>query len=64
MDLSSSAVIKRYLIEPIKLDATVKRSLLPSGHDVPIIECSATLDFVKVVYKNFFILYYWFTFLA
>ena len=48
MDLSSSAVIKRRLIEPIKLDANIKRSLLPSCHDVPIIECSAMLDFVKV----------------
>ncbi|KAL9969256.1 hypothetical protein ACROYT_G021452 [Oculina patagonica] len=48
MDLSSSAVIKRHLIEPIKLDANIKRSLLTSCQDVPILECSATLDFVKM----------------
>ncbi|XP_068698299.1 intermembrane lipid transfer protein VPS13C-like isoform X1 [Montipora foliosa] len=48
MDLSSSSVIKRHLIEPIKLDARVKRPLLPSGHNIPILECSATLDFVKM----------------
>ncbi len=50
MDLSSSAVIKRHLIEPIKLDANMKRSLLTSCQDVPILECSATLDFVKVFF--------------
>ncbi|KAJ7363706.1 hypothetical protein OS493_009869 [Desmophyllum pertusum] len=48
MDLSSSAVIKRHLIEPIKLDANIKRSLLPSCKDIPVIECAATLDFVKM----------------
>ena len=57
MDLSSSAVIKRHLIEPIKLDATIKRSLLPSTHEIPIVECSATLDFVKVLYSNFSIIH-------
>ena len=49
MDLSSSTVIKRHLIEPIKLDAHVKRSLLPPGHNVPILECTATLGIVKVL---------------
>ena len=48
MDTSSSAVIKRHLIEPIKLEANIKRSLLPSCNEIPIIDCSATLDFVKV----------------
>lgn len=57
MDLSSSAVIKRHLIEPIKLDASIKRSLLSSSHDIPIIECSATLDFIKVVFLLLFTLY-------
>lgn len=52
MDLSSSAVTKRYLIEPIKLDATIKRSLQPPGPVVPVIECSATLDFVKVFFQQ------------
>lgn len=52
MDLSSSAVTKRYLIEPIKLDATIKRSLQPPGPTVPVIECSAALDFVKVFCSN------------
>ena len=56
MDLSSSAVTKRYLIEPIKLDATIKRSLQPPGPAVPIIECSATLDFVKVFCSNISVL--------
>ena len=51
MDLSSSAVVKRHLIEPIKLDANIKRPLLPSYQDVPIVECSATLDFVKVCHR-------------
>ena len=51
MDLSSSAVVKRHLIEPIKLDANIKRSLQPSCQDVPILECSATLDFVKVCHR-------------
>lgn len=48
MDTSSSSVIKRHLIEPIKLEANIKRSLLPSCNEIPIIDCSATLDFVKV----------------
>ena len=57
MDLSSSSVIKRHLIEPIKLDAQVKRPLLSSGHNIPILECSATLDFVKVMYNIIFIIF-------
>lgn len=48
MDTSSSSVIKRHLIEPIKLEANIKRSLLPSCNEIPIIDCSASLDFVKV----------------
>lgn len=60
MDLSSFAVIKRHLIEPIKLDANIKRSLLPSCHDIPIIECSATLDFVKVRLPSLSIFCYWY----
>ena len=48
MDTSSSSVIKRHLIEPIKLEANIKRSLLPSCNEIPIIDCSATLDFIKV----------------
>ena len=60
MDLSSSAVIKRHLIEPIKLDANIKRSLLSaSSHDIPIIECSSTLDFIKVLFLLLSTLYFY-----
>lgn len=63
MDTSSSSVIKRHLIEPIKLEANIKRSLLPSCNEIPIIDCSATLDFVKVfllfVLRCSYFLYGW-----
>ena len=48
MDISSSAVVKRRLVEPVKLDATINRSTGQTSSTTPVIDCSANLDFVKV----------------
>ncbi|XP_048577905.1 intermembrane lipid transfer protein VPS13A-like isoform X2 [Nematostella vectensis] len=48
MDLSNSSVVKRYLIEPIRLDATIKRSMKPSCHEIPFLESTAVLGFIKM----------------
>ena len=56
MDASSSAVVKRHLIEPIKLDATIHRSLKPSCHTFPALECKANMDYVKVNILDIFLM--------
>ena len=48
MDVSSSAVIRRHLLDPIKLDATIHRSLKPSCHTFPALECKVNIEYVKV----------------